>query len=174
MTIGEMIKKWRKEKGFTQKQLAEAAGIATITIQQYEGNKRVPKAENLARIAQVLEITERDFWEASLKVESDGFYEGVRLLFGDISSQSIKQYAKVSTEYVTNRAKIISENTGIDVDTVLSLRDTAKSLNLLVDDTQDEGMLFTLSTKFYGADELQEIFNYIRYVESKRPKDNSN
>lgn len=171
MTIGELIKEWRKEKGLTQKQLAEAAGLAVITVQQYESGKRIPKADKFARIAQVLDISEQDFWKASLNTESDGFYDAVRIIYGDVNSENIMNYAKTSAEAAINRSEIISKNTGIDADMVLTLLETAKSLNLLVNDTYDEGMLFTLSTKFYEVDEILEIFNYIQYVISRRPKE---
>lgn len=56
MTIGEKIRKYRKEKGLTQKKLAELSELATITIRQYEANKYKPKFESLQRIANVLNI----------------------------------------------------------------------------------------------------------------------
>lgn len=52
--IGELISSSRKEKGLTQRQLAEKAGVAVITIQQYESGKRVPKLEYFIKIAQAL------------------------------------------------------------------------------------------------------------------------
>ena len=36
MTFGEKLKKHRKEKGMTQKQLAEAIGVGATTIINYE------------------------------------------------------------------------------------------------------------------------------------------
>ena len=57
MTIGERIKEARKHRKMTQKQLAEAAGVATGTIQQYELGKREPKYEILVRICQALNIS---------------------------------------------------------------------------------------------------------------------
>ena len=56
MTVSENIRYFRKERGYTQKQLSELAGIATITLQQYELEKREPKLENLQKIAEVLGI----------------------------------------------------------------------------------------------------------------------
>ena len=56
MTIGENIKTVRKQKGLTQKQLAERTGLATITIQQYEADKYEPRPDNIIRIAKVLEV----------------------------------------------------------------------------------------------------------------------
>lgn len=57
MTIGERIKEARKYRKMTQKQLAEAAGVATGTIQQYELGKREPKYEILVRVCQALNIS---------------------------------------------------------------------------------------------------------------------
>lgn len=57
MTIGENIKKKRKEKGLTQKQLAEYAGLSNGAIQQYELNLRNPKTEQLKKIADVFGCT---------------------------------------------------------------------------------------------------------------------
>lgn len=56
MSIGENIKKLRKEKGYTQKQLAEMSGIATITLQQYELSKRTPQTEQLIKLSSALQV----------------------------------------------------------------------------------------------------------------------
>lgn len=57
MTVGKIIQKIRKEKGYTQKQLAEKCGVATGTIQQYELNKREPRQEQLCKIAKALDVS---------------------------------------------------------------------------------------------------------------------
>ena len=50
MTIGNKIQKVRKEKGYTQKQLAAMCNMATGTIQQYELGKRQPRMEQLQKL----------------------------------------------------------------------------------------------------------------------------
>ena len=62
LTIGENIKKYRKAKGFTQKELAESVGVAAITIQQYERNVREPKMDTVVRLAQALGISVADLY----------------------------------------------------------------------------------------------------------------
>ena len=57
MTTGERIKEARKYRKMTQKQLAEAAEVATGTIQQYELGKREPRYEILIRICKALNIS---------------------------------------------------------------------------------------------------------------------
>lgn len=64
MTIGETIQAIRKEKGYTQKQLAEKCGMATGTIQQYELGKREPKQEQLQKIADAMGIIPARFYLA--------------------------------------------------------------------------------------------------------------
>lgn len=54
---GELIKTARKNKGLTQKQLAEKTGLAAVTIQQYERNLRQPRLENIKKIAEALDTT---------------------------------------------------------------------------------------------------------------------
>ena len=54
MSVAENIRYLRKKKGMTQKQLAEASGLAIITIQQYEAGKYVPKNESLYKLRKAL------------------------------------------------------------------------------------------------------------------------
>ena len=56
LTTGEKIKKYRLEKGWTQEKLAKEAEISTISIQQYEGNRRNAKFETIIKIAEALEV----------------------------------------------------------------------------------------------------------------------
>lgn len=55
MTVGQRIKEARKIAKLTQRELAEKAGTATGTIQQYELGKRQPRLQQLKQIAQVLD-----------------------------------------------------------------------------------------------------------------------
>lgn len=60
MAISDNIKKIRKEKNMTQKQLAEKAGLSIATIQGYEQGKYKPKTEQLKRLAKVLDVSVSD------------------------------------------------------------------------------------------------------------------
>lgn len=57
MTVGERIQKARKQAGMKQSDLAEKLGIATITIGQYERDKRQPRLEQLEAIAKALGVS---------------------------------------------------------------------------------------------------------------------
>ncbi len=42
MSIGQNIKKYRKEKGFTQRELADLNGVSVQAISKWETNAGVP------------------------------------------------------------------------------------------------------------------------------------
>ena len=72
MTTGERIKAARKKAGMTQKEIAEKAGTATGTIQQYELGKRQPRLAQLQRIAAALGVPVQELiadWSAVDKEE---------------------------------------------------------------------------------------------------------
>ena len=57
MKFNERLKKYRVEKGLTQAQLSELAGITTRQIQNYEGGKARPRLDAAEKIAKALNIT---------------------------------------------------------------------------------------------------------------------
>ena len=63
MTVGEKIRKTRKQKKMTQNTLARLTGLAAITIRQYEANKYIPKIKNLRKISYALETSLAEFIE---------------------------------------------------------------------------------------------------------------
>lgn len=54
--FGATIAEYRKAQNMTQKQLANATGISTSTIANYEANRTSPSDENLAKVASALNI----------------------------------------------------------------------------------------------------------------------
>jgi len=56
MAISDNIKRYRKLQNLTQKQLAEQADIAVITLQQYEAGKRTPRKQQLQNLAKALNV----------------------------------------------------------------------------------------------------------------------
>lgn len=55
-TVGERIKFYRKEKGLTQKELAEKANLSRSHIASIEGNQYTPSLTTLIEIAKALGI----------------------------------------------------------------------------------------------------------------------
>ncbi len=78
-SIGENIKRIRKEKGYSQKQLAEKLVTTPQNLAQYENGKRIPKIETIQKIANALDCDVSDIRE----------YDGsIRI---NINSERIKQ-----------------------------------------------------------------------------------
>lgn len=61
--ISSQIKRFRKEKGMTQEQLANAIGVSVMTIRRFEAGTREPKTPMLSKIAQALGIPKLRFYE---------------------------------------------------------------------------------------------------------------
>ncbi len=55
--FGEKIKELRKEKGLTQKMLAEKIGQAQSTIFYWEQNKQEPTISSLKKLCEVFEVS---------------------------------------------------------------------------------------------------------------------
>lgn len=56
-TIGERISKVRKELNLSQRELCKMADITEVSLSRYENGSRMPKAEVLARLADVLNVS---------------------------------------------------------------------------------------------------------------------
>jgi Predicted transcriptional regulator with C-terminal CBS domains len=57
MSTGENIRKIRKEKGLTQKELGSLSNIADTTIRRYELGLLNPKIETIRKIADALDVS---------------------------------------------------------------------------------------------------------------------
>lgn len=60
--LGEKIKKFRKQKGYTQKQLAEKAGISNNSLIRYENDETSPNLQIMQQIATALEVSVADIF----------------------------------------------------------------------------------------------------------------
>ena len=58
MATGDNIRRYRKAKGFTQAQLADAVGLTEGAIRHYESGIRAVKPELLEKIAKALGVSE--------------------------------------------------------------------------------------------------------------------
>lgn len=57
MTIGEAIKKARKNRGLSRAQLAKKSGVSLPTLSQWESDKSIPTVLLLSYVADVLEMS---------------------------------------------------------------------------------------------------------------------
>ena len=72
MTFGEKIRKLRKKKNMTQRELAVAAGVDYSYISKIENNRLdyTPSIKTILRIANVLDVDELELLDSADKVPS--------------------------------------------------------------------------------------------------------
>lgn len=100
MTVGENIKRIRKEKGLTQKKLGEKCGIAESNIRKYENNKQNPKIETIQKIAKALQVYLGDIYEDENLPNSktfESFYHKVKQ-----ENIPVEEKQKKILDYATN------------------------------------------------------------------------
>ncbi len=79
MNLGENIKKYRKEKGLTQTELAIKSDLSKNAIYNYENNKRVPNIDILNKIASALQIQINQLLGDNIEPV---YIEGIESLYG--------------------------------------------------------------------------------------------
>lgn len=57
MEFGELLRKLREDKGLSQQDLAELAGVQASAISHFELGRRLPSFENIRRLADALNVT---------------------------------------------------------------------------------------------------------------------
>ncbi len=109
MTLGERIRSARINSGLTQKQVADACGMADSAIRKYESGKITPKLETLRRISTAINadivylISGQTTEEVQQGIITDADAE-VRTIFENLQAKS---KGKVFDEQVALRNRIV-------------------------------------------------------------------
>lgn len=115
MSIGENIKKLRKNKGLSQKQLAEILNLSEITIRRYEKCSNIPTIETINKIADALGMPLSELLGNSVKTNDIGI--------------KINELLEVNISNNTGAEKNISEMTINELyDLIYELRNKISSL----------------------------------------------
>lgn len=113
MTIGERIKKLRKEQNMTQKELSEKVGISTSNITKYEIGQLEPNLEIITKLSKVFNVPV----SALIIDDFNNSYASVDLLdkfeTGNITDTDINKLTKCIILAVINKY-----NLDIDVDKI--------------------------------------------------------
>ena len=89
MSIGENIRTYRRNKGLSQKELAEKLELSEITIRRYEKDLHIPSIETLNKMADIfnttvnqilMDETRKKLFEESLNKAVDHIVEDIRPL----------------------------------------------------------------------------------------------
>ena len=78
MNIGKQIKKYRIKANLSQRELGIKLGVSQQQIAQYESGTRVPKIENIQRIALALNVPIAEIW--SYPEYQEGIWHEIAIL----------------------------------------------------------------------------------------------
>ncbi len=114
MLIGEKIKKYRKEKGLTQRELADKIGKGFSTVQKYELNISQPPIDVLNRIADTLDINVSKLFdiENTLNQSAEDEAQRQEMYLKELREDTINKYdsldpfgQKAANKYINFLAK---------------------------------------------------------------------
>ncbi len=115
MNVGELIKKVRKEKGMTQKQLAAKAEISFSMISKLEsGERKNPTNDILTKIADALGVSKAELVDDKEKMlaEWDEKYNSTKLMANVRTLELLEKYEllndlgkKKAKEYINDLAE---------------------------------------------------------------------
>ncbi|MTI59106.1 MAG: helix-turn-helix domain-containing protein [Firmicutes bacterium] len=111
MSLGNMIRKLRKEKNMTQTELGQKINVAKSTISQYENNINTPDIKTIQKLAKIFEVsisylleetTERNTYQINPELANYltkvSERKDLQLLFEktkDLSPRAIQQILKI-------------------------------------------------------------------------------
>lgn len=75
MSIGQNIKKYRKEKGYTQRELADLVGVSVQSISKWETDAGAPDISQVVPLASALDISTDALFDYSHTVNLEDFEE---------------------------------------------------------------------------------------------------
>lgn len=93
MSIGEVLKERRIELGIKQEDLAEQMDVTVQTVSKWERGKTEPKASQVAKMAEILKLTEREICQGKKDPIGDmdpfEFMKTVGPLMHDVSETEV-------------------------------------------------------------------------------------
>ena len=115
MNIGEQIKRYRKEMKLSQKELGERLGVSQQHIAQYENGKRIPKIENIQKIANALDADILDILGDDYYIIEKGIVTNVGMKISKMDeSFLINYYRQLNDTGKEEAQKRVGELTLID------------------------------------------------------------
>lgn len=90
--IGARLSALLKERGMSQKDLAEATNLTPAAVSRYVNGERVPRAITVASLAKALEVKPADITGTADEQETD---DAVRLIARNASSLTEAQRAEL-------------------------------------------------------------------------------
>ncbi len=158
MDVGKQIRSYRELKGWTQIDLANASGINVNTIRKYELGIRNPKAEQVEKIADALQVNRSLFYDLNIRSVGDvmsllfAIDEAVYLDISEISKDDKVTYVFDFQDYHMREAlhqwyrlKIAYANDKKEIDTIKDKKLREERLAELDKNTEEAKMRIMLT-----------------------------
>lgn len=114
MNIGDNIRRMRRKKGLSQKQLGELLKMSPVMISQYENGKRTPKYDTLVRFSSALKCPVTALIDPFPEIHNMGFSSGSKKIIGhgylapDVSPKELNEHIQdLPFEVVNDFEKLI-------------------------------------------------------------------
>lgn len=85
--FNENLKTLRKQKGFSQEELASRLHVVRQTISKWEKNLSVPDADTLIRLAEILEVSVSELLGSKIETENENVTNDVAEQLSRINEQ---------------------------------------------------------------------------------------
>lgn len=111
MTTGEKIKTYRKKRGMTQTELAEATGSTTVAISRYELGQREARYSLLKAIAKALDAPEEEFLESYPKepLKISEYKERLSAIENGLRDATLAEDAAMQMEIIRRTQRAFSQ-----------------------------------------------------------------
>jgi repressor LexA len=128
MVAGYKIKEYRKEKGYTLKQLSEYTGLSLSFISDIEHNRSNPSLDNLKKLADALDVSINNLISEDNKSENTDSYSFLNLKNLDSLSRFAKYFkSKIKEKQITEAE--LSKLSGVSQTTLSRIGSATQNLN---------------------------------------------
>lgn len=175
-TIGERIRELRNERGMTQKEVGERAGIAEPTIRRYELGKLNPKFETVQKIAKALEVPTSCVYGMNVQNDVDKQNSVEKMLSAAVLPNGDVDIEKFTESLVKDKATVLASE-------LVQMRLATDALyESSMQSWTDEGLLTTLGAAFRtlnrigkieALNRVDELTKIPRYQRPAEPTQNS-
>lgn len=134
MSIGENIKKYRKEKGLTQRELADKLNIATNSLSRYEIGERRPPIDMIEKIAEILNVTP------------------IQLMYDEEVENALNQSAEILSNFNPNDSSTFTE---------VSFEDEAQRQEMYLKELREDTINKYDSLDLFGQKAANKYINFL-------------
>lgn len=115
MSLGENIRKLRKDKGYSIMKVRELTGLSKSTISDIENDKSSPTSETMAKLATALGCTVSNFFDEPVKVlssitDADSLFAGSGSFKDKIDTAELSKKAEKDIQKSLNQTLDMIEN----------------------------------------------------------------